>query len=124
MNDLATRETTELVLTAEELVNYTTAFFNETSVVLPATHHADLNTIHEAAQRFQTMLDTHAALPADEASLKQIRHDLKNILNLVVGYSQLLIREKRSPLTPLQYATVLSVYHTGKTLLVGVDALR
>jgi hypothetical protein len=124
MNNLATRETMELALTAEELVKYTNAFFNETSIVLPATHRDDLNTIHQAALRFQTMIDNQTALPADEDALKQVRHDLKNVLNLVVGYSQLLIREKRSPLSPLQYATVLSVYHTGKTLLTEVDALR
>lgn len=109
------------------LVNYCNALFNENNHHLSANHHNDMETIRAAAHKFHRMLDDNHHLvmqPGDGAVLQQLRHDLKNTLNLVIGFTSLLLRESRSPLTPLQYATVQSIHNTGKTLLTAVENLR
>jgi hypothetical protein len=108
------------------LVNYCNALFNESNPRLSPSHRNDLETIQSAARKFQRMVDDNRQilLSNENGILQQIRHDLKNTLNLVIGFTSLLLRESQSPLTPLQYATVQSIFNTGKTLLIAVEKLR
>ncbi len=109
------------------LVNYCNALFNESNPRLSPSHRNDLETIQSAARKFHHMLDDNRQMltqSAENGLLQQMRHDLKNTLNLVIGFTSLLLRESQSPLTPLQYATVQSIFNTGKTLLIAVEKLR
>lgn len=117
----------EIQENAVYLINYCNALFNENNPRLSASHHNDMQTIQAAAHKLHRMLDDNRQLlmqAGESTLLQQLRHDLKNTLNLVIGFTSLLLREARSPLTPLQYATVQSIHNTGKTLLTAVENLR
>lgn len=118
----------ELVAMSETLVNYCNALFNERNPKMTAERQVDLETIHGAGVRFQkkagNIIYRLNASPADSATLQKMRHDLKNELNIVIGFTRLMLREVRSPLTPLQYATVGTIHQTGVDLLAQVEQLR
>lgn len=123
---MTTMKYQEINENAVYLVNYCNALFNENNPRLSPSHRNDLETVQAAARKFQRMLDDNRALlqSGENGVLQQFRHDLKNTLNLVIGFTSLLLRESQSPLTPLQYATVQSIFNTGKTLLIAVEKLR
>jgi len=117
----------ELVAMSAFLVNYCNAMFKERNAKITRERQIDLETIHGAGMRFQKKAgDVSYALMAvsDATSLQKLRHDLKNELNVIIGFSRLILRETRSPLTPLQYATVGTIHQTGMDLLALVDQLR
>ncbi|MCU0514909.1 MAG: hypothetical protein MUE40_20325 [Anaerolineae bacterium] len=112
---------------AEALVRYCQALFNERNPRLNAAQQTDLVTLYEAAVRFQKKSSNamfRLSQNADEAILQRMRHDLKNELNIIIGFSRLMLREIRSPLTPLQYATMSTIYQAGMDLVTLVDTLR
>lgn len=117
----------ELAALATALVNYCNALFNEKNPKLTPQRHSDLETIHGAAVRLQRKASNttyRLAHSPDEATLQKIRHDLKNELNVIIGFSRIMLRETRSPLTPLQYATMATIHQTGVDLLNQVEQLR
>ena len=118
---------TEVESLAETLVSYCNAMFNEKNPKMTPEHQTDMETIHGAGVRFQKKTG-HIAYRLDAAedstALQKIRHDLKNELNIVIGFTRLILREIRTPLTPLQYATVGTIHQTGVDLLALVEQIR
>ncbi|MGB1285145.1 MAG: histidine kinase dimerization/phospho-acceptor domain-containing protein [Aggregatilineales bacterium] len=118
----------ELEATAITLVNYSKALYNEDNKALTAAYKLDFRTLNDAATRLLRQIRKDEQLPAIDTDIlerKQLRHELRNILNLVVGFSQMILREgDKSPLTMLQYATMQSIHLTGKKLLTLVDDIR
>jgi signal transduction histidine kinase len=123
---ITTLDETNLSNHTQQLLNYCHALFNEKKHRLPASYQADLETIRDAAVQLQTQVQaTGEQLHLlDTATLQKTRHDYKNCLNLVLGYTQLLLRETHSPLTPLQQSTLHSVYHSARELLDLIENLR
>lgn len=117
----------ELVSASETLVQYCNALFNERNPKMTPERQMDMETIHGAGVRFQKKaghITYRLTAAADSALLQKIRHDLKNELNVIIGFTRLMLREIRTPLTPLQYATVGTIHQTGVDLLELVEQLR
>ena len=115
-------ERSSLENTARELLSYTKALYTEENPALTAAYELDFRTMSDAARRIVHEVDGNDWYLADEREKRNIRHELKNLLNLVVGFSQIILHEKEaSPLTMMQYSTMQSVYQTGKKLLKLVN---
>ncbi len=86
----------------------------------------ELLTIREAALRFYKRLEIARQdwEGWDEAQLQQLRHDLKNDLNLIVGFAHLQLRDEAAPLTSQQRIVLENLYARGRALATLVNFLR
>ena len=86
----------------------------------------ELDTIREAALRFYKRLEMAQRHwdGWDENQLQKLRHDLKNDLNLIVGFTHLQLRDKTSPLSPQLRLALEYIYSRGRTLASLVNCLR
>jgi signal transduction histidine kinase len=93
---------------------------------LPETYDQELRTIQDAALRFNDRLTLAQRDWAgwDETHLQKLRHDLKNDLNLIVGFTHLQLRDKTSPLNGDQRTVLEYLYARGRTLASLVNSLR
>lgn len=121
----------DMQTTGIELTRYIRALFNEDINHLPDTYQQDLNALSRASDDLTALIsdldDLSQSTPDEttDAQIQKLRHDLRNALNLIVGFSRIMLKEGfQSPLSLLQYATLQSVNQTGQTLLDQVDGLR
>lgn len=86
----------------------------------------DIEAINIAAKQFLDYAQAHfepILSSADEAELQSIRHRLRNHLNIIVGFSRLLVRELPDNLL-LHMLLVRKIHETGEMLIVRVDDIR
>lgn len=93
---------------------------------LPDIYDQELHTIQEAALRFYARLTLAQRDWAvwDEILLQKLRHDLKNDLNLIVGFAHLQLRDKTSPVNSQQRVVLEYLYSRGRALASLVNSLR
>jgi len=93
---------------------------------LPDIYDQELHTIQEAALRFYDRLTLAQRDWAawDEILLQKLRHDLKNDLNLIVGFAHLQLRDKTSPVNSQQRVVLEYLYSRGRVLASLVNSLR
>jgi signal transduction histidine kinase len=86
----------------------------------------DIDIIRAATWDFQSALATQAETlyALDAPRLQKLRHDLKNRLNLVLGYASLLKREAAPSMSPAQQVIVQGLLATGDSILRQLNELR
>jgi hypothetical protein len=116
----------ELLKIAGNLEKWTTKILKEAK--LSAQQRMDLEAVSDAIQRFQTyasdecfIIDNSAE--ADPQDLQRVRHQLLNHLNIIAGFTRIIVRELPDNLL-LQMVTIRKINETGQTLIDKVKALR
>src|SRR5689334_13622480 len=93
---------------------------------LTSLQREDIEAINGAATQFITYASAHIEpilSSEDAAELQNIRHRLRNHLNIIVGFSRLLVRELPDNLL-LHMLLVRQIHETGEMLIVRVDDIR
>lgn len=86
----------------------------------------DIEAINNAAKQFLSYAQAHVEpiLTSEDAEeLQSIRHRLRNHLNIIVGFSRLLVRELPDNLL-LHMLLVRQIHETGEMLIVRVNDIR
>lgn len=93
---------------------------------MPDIYDQELHTIQDAAIRFYDRLTLAQRdwVGWDEMRLQKLRHDLKNDLNLIVGFTHLQLRDKTSPLNIHQRTVLEYLYARGRALASLVNSIR
>ena len=87
----------------------------------------DLVAIRISAKRLNEMVDALRPQLADScapSALHQIRHDLKNPLNSLIGLTYLLLRDSTGKLAPEQFMAVQSILTASRQFIEAVNLLR
>jgi hypothetical protein len=93
---------------------------------LTSLQREDIEAINGAARQFISYASAHIEpilSSEDAAELQNIRHRLRNHLNIIVGFSRLLVRELPDNLL-LHMLLVRQIHETGEMLIVRVDDIR
>lgn len=101
-------------------------FANQTAGTLNEIHQLDLQTIIDSSMAFQGKVD---ALPnltgiTSNEDLRIIRHDLRNVLNLMIGFAFVLHRDIASTLTPDQLQLLQQIHLDSKSLVDIVNEIQ
>lgn len=117
---------TALIPATRKLAALGDALYNMRTEGFNPTQQEDIDIIHAATWDFQSALtsytDTIYAL--DALRLQKLRHDLKNRLNLVVGYAALLKREAAATLSPAQQIILQGMLATADAIMCQLNELR
>jgi len=117
---------TALIPATRKLAALGDALYNMRAEGFNTTQQEDIDIIHAATWDFQSALtaqmDTLYAL--DVPHLQKLRHDLKNRLNLVIGYASLLKREAAPNMSAAQQVIVQGLLATGANILNQLNDLR
>ncbi|GAB5494818.1 MAG: hypothetical protein Phog2KO_50330 [Phototrophicaceae bacterium] len=115
---------TDIIETAEIISQATQKILKRTS--LTALQHQDMIAINTAINQFideaQKAKDIIIA-PDEVEAKKHIRHDLRNHLNIIVGFSSLLVKELPDNLL-LHMASIRQIYQSGNILIDYVDSIK
>lgn len=87
---------------------------------------ADMQEVQQAATRFRELALAESDLIRerdDAAALQRVRHDLRNHVNIIVGYTRIIVRDLPDNLL-LHLAIVRDIHETAARLLACVDAIR
>jgi hypothetical protein len=116
----------ELLATANNLEKWTRKILKTAS--LSAQQREDLEAVRDAIQRFQTYsneecqtIDNFA--DSDPEDLQRVRHQLLNHLNIIVGFTRIIVRELPDNLL-LEMVTIRKINETGQTLIDKIKAMR
>lgn len=93
---------------------------------LSALQREDLSAINEAIGKFIVAAQaSHTIIISshDTEEKKRVRHDLRNHLNIVVGFSSLIIKELPDNLL-LYMISIRQIYQTGEDLIICVDNIQ
>lgn len=100
----------------------------QTKAILTTEQRGDLDAIAEAVDKLAlhvdlhlTTLQPHAA--ADAQELQRIRHELRNHLNIVIGFTRFWLRELPDNLL-LHMETIRKMNATSLDLLEQINAIR
>jgi|GEM_PF-5080273 len=116
--DLQTRTAT--------LYSQLTPLADEIHPQLSETLQLDLQTLMQSMQTFQEKLINLPNLnrPMDDLELRVVRHDLKNVLNIMVGFSFVMLRDITEMITEQQLSTLQLILSDSQALIEIVDQLR
>ena len=88
----------------------------------------DIQTVYDASLDFQQHVEASIDIiryGQDAELLRRLRHDLRNILNLIIGFSYMLLRqESQLTLSPTQAEAARNLSQLGDALIQTVDYLR
>lgn len=116
--------TTELVASAQHISEICETLLKKAP--LTNLQREDIQAINNAARQFFDYAQAHVEpiLSSEDAEeLQSIRHRLRNHLNIIVGFSRLLVRELPDNLL-LHMLLVRQIHETGEMLIVRVDDIR
>ncbi len=85
----------------------------------------DLQHVERAARLFQQQTSDryHTVLDSDDTdAIRMLRHQLRNHLNIVVGFTQVMLREMPDNLL-LHLLTIRKIHQTGRALLKRVNEM-
>ena len=114
-------EHTDVINAAGNIVQWSEDLLE--SAPLTADQRDDLQHVERAARLFYRQASEHyySVLDSgDEAAIQTLRHDLRNHLNIVVGFTQVMLREMPDNLL-LHLLTIRKIHQTGKALLKRVN---
>jgi hypothetical protein len=88
----------------------------------------DIEVVLQATQQFQTYLRAESQIVddfanADPAELQRVRHQLLNHLNIIVGFTRIIVRDLPDNLL-MHMATIRKINEGGQSLIERVKALR
>jgi nitrogen-specific signal transduction histidine kinase len=113
------------VLNAAQLIEtQTTSLLDQAP--LTVQQREDLSFVREAVQQFQRITRSeseiiHDAPSAEEA--QRVRHDLRNQLNIIAGFTRLLVKQLPDNLL-LHMMAIRQIHETAQTLLERVDRIE
>lgn len=113
-----------LLSAADDLIGWSGQLLQKAP--LNATQRSDLRAINQAAKEFSSSVQTRLPQISPDAhpdELQRVRHDLLNNLNIVVGFSQILVREMPDNLL-LHMLTIRQIFTRGKDLMEQVRTIR
>ena len=124
--ELTTNASDTLLKTAADLEKWSAKVLKDAP--LSKQQRMDIEIVLQAVQQFQTFL--HAELPivdnfpdADSAELQRVRHQLLNHLNIIVGFTRIIVRDLPDNLL-MHMATIRKINETGQGLIERVNAMR
>jgi hypothetical protein len=115
---------TDLVASAQSIVEICETLLRKAP--LTSLQRDDILAINHAATQFLSYAQAHVEpiLTSEDAEeLQDIRHRLRNHLNIIVGFSKLLVRDLPDNLL-LHMLLVRRIHETGEMLIVRVDDIR
>jgi hypothetical protein len=88
----------------------------------------DIEVVLQATQQFQTFLSAELEIvdnfpDTEVAELQRVRHQLLNHLNIIVGFTRMLVRDLPDNLL-MHMALIRKINETGQGLIERVTALR
>ena len=124
--EFATEYSGELLSAANNLEKWTAKVLKEAR--LSAQQRTDLEAVRDATQRLQTYASTECQIidnyaDADPEDVQRVRHQLLNHLNIVVGFTRILMRELPDNLL-MQMVTIRNINETGQSLIDKIKAMR
>ncbi|MGB7337369.1 MAG: hypothetical protein WBC91_00640 [Phototrophicaceae bacterium] len=92
---------------------------------LNSDQRVDIETIQEATRLFKAYvrIEVDRLSDEDDSAKKRVRHQLRNHVNIIVGFSQLMIKELPDNLL-LEMASIRQIYKLGESLHVEVDLIQ
>jgi len=111
----------DLLQAADDLVAWSKELLQEAP--LTENQRTDLQAVSDAAQNFRTLANQKIETikhSTDEAELQILRHELRNHLNIIVGFSRIILRDLPDNLL-LHLITVRDIQGTGRALLNHVN---
>lgn len=118
------KEETDMIQAVEAISTWVDQLLSDAP--LTALQRDDLTAVRTAAERFKKQLDDELDIiifSKDEAELQRVRHDLRNHLNIIVGFTRIIVRELPDNLL-LHLVTVRNINNLGKTLIECVNEIR
>lgn len=85
----------------------------------------DIDAIHTASREFVSYASSQMktmTLDVDSETKQKVRHQLRNHLNVIVGFSRLIVKDLPDNLL-MDMVTVRKIHDTGEMLMVQVDAI-
>lgn len=117
--------TDDVLLYLRVLATWAEQLVREPVAHLAQPQRDDLTTITQTIDDFRDHLLHNALQPdAHEEERRRLRHDLRNLLNLLMGFSYLNWRDETLPFTANQRSALHAIHQTGKQLLIHVEAIR
>lgn len=113
------------IIQAAEIINQTSQKILKKSR-LTTSQHEDISAIHQAISKFILEAQKSKAIIISQDDLemkKHVRHQLRNHLNIVVGFSSLIIKELPDNLL-LHMISIRQICETGETLIDRVDNIQ
>jgi|GEM_PF-3975659 len=86
----------------------------------------DIVAINDASREFLTYATREMSAITDEADLstkQRVRHQLRNYLNIIVGFSRLMVKELPDNLL-MDMITIRKIHDTGEMLMAQVDTIQ
>ncbi|MEM9953982.1 MAG: hypothetical protein AAF846_20400 [Chloroflexota bacterium] len=93
---------------------------------LTETQRQDMTAIRHSAMEFLQYATNEVQMMTDDTPLskkQEVRHQLRNYLNIVVGFSRLMVRDLPDNLL-MDMATVRQIHDTGEHLRTQVDQIQ
>ena len=115
---------TKIIQTAEIISNTNKKILKSSH--LSALQREDFSAISRAIYKFidEAQKSKHIIIAPDEIEAKRdVRHNLRNHLNIVVGFSSLIIKELPDNLL-FNMASIHQICALGKTLIERVDSIQ
>lgn len=85
---------------------------------IDAINQASLDFINYASSQIKTM-----PLDVDSETKQKVRHQLRNHLNIIIGFSRLIVKDLPDNLL-MDMVTVRKIHDTGEMLMVQVDSIQ
>jgi signal transduction histidine kinase len=117
-------DNTDFIHAAQDVVQWCDDLL--TSAPLTASQRDDLQHVRQAARLFYEQAQNryrHVVQSGDDEAIQTLRHRLRNHLNIVVGFTQVLLREMPDNLL-LHLLTIRKIHQTGQTLLLHVNRME
>lgn len=115
---------TEIIQTAESINEASQKILKKAH--LTEIQKEDFSAIHNAIRKFITEAQDAKAIIISQDDLetkKHVRHQLRNHLNIVVGFSSLIIKELPDNLL-LHMISIRHIYQTGEMLIERIDNIQ
>ncbi|MEL6527425.1 MAG: hypothetical protein AAFQ07_17115 [Chloroflexota bacterium] len=114
----------ELITDAQRVAQWSQKLL--TNADLTTEQHDDILAMSEAAHNFIAYAETEWIVidgDAPQQDKQRVRHQLRNYLNIVVGFSKLLVKELPDNLL-LHMATIRKIHTAGQKLMQRVEGIE
>lgn len=115
---------TKLIELAESIYEWSQSLLDKAA--LTDDQREDVVAIHTASHEFINFASSQMqkfTLDVDAGTKKQVRHKLRNYLNVIVGFSRLIVKELPDNLL-LHMVIVRKIHNAGELLMLEVDAIQ
>ena len=115
---------TGIITLAESVCRWSLALLDKAP--LTDDQREDIVAIHTASQEFVDYASSQLSsltVDSDIDTRKRIRHQLRNYINIIIGFSSLIVKDLPDNLL-MDMVTVRKIHDTGEMLRIQVDAIQ